>query len=459
MFNAFYQGEITTVSMELAKHNSDIRLIKLIGKKGGYSCPYCKRKLMFKSGDVYEKHFAHWNGASCEEARIQEKEIVKHRKHKKRESSQHKTIISIIHDELKIQEKLNENVSVHYGLEFKAHEKWKYYPDLILINNGKEIAISFLTNISPSKDTSLIRNIRDQNKYYQEKGLEIIWFVEEREQAINLENHTIHFWATEVELANTTNEDEKWTKFLKAMRSKYGHSVIQSLNYKLQSRLDLKVKSLYYISTRSEPITFIINRFILDGIPNAIQGFVLNEGYKLEMGQALVVDDYIKLSDPRIEAELRDQFEKKLNEKIQLKKKLEQELEEQRKKEKQQLEQRRKREEQQKQLRLSQQTSKQLEQQRKIEEHFKKWEIELLKTPGDSMTINKSIESIRGSNDKFLYEEALESRKRNPEGPWRDSRKNKWGICDSCGEFTKDYWYFDGATNMCKCNNCKNKNN
>lgn len=32
---------------------------------------------------------------------------------------------------------------------------------------------------------------------------------------------------------------------------------------------------------------------------------------------------------------------------------------------------------------------------------------------------------------------------------------NDWGICEFCGEKTKDWWFFDGKTGMCKCRKCR----
>lgn len=51
--------------------------------------------------------------------------------------------------------------------------------------------------------------------------------------------------------------------------------------------------------------------------------------------------------------------------------------------------------------------------------------------------------------------EAEDSRKANPQGPWKDSSGNRWGICKTCGTFTRDWWRLDGATNICDCNDCK----
>lgn len=51
--------------------------------------------------------------------------------------------------------------------------------------------------------------------------------------------------------------------------------------------------------------------------------------------------------------------------------------------------------------------------------------------------------------------EAEASRKENPQGPWKDSSGNRWGICKRCSKFTRDWWSLDGDTNMCECNDCR----
>jgi len=53
--------------------------------------------------------------------------------------------------------------------------------------------------------------------------------------------------------------------------------------------------------------------------------------------------------------------------------------------------------------------------------------------------------------------EAEASRKENPQGPWKDRSGKRWGICQHCSKFTRDWWSFNGETNMCQCNDCKYK--
>ena len=71
-----------------------------------------------------------------------------------------------------------------------------------------------------------------------------------------------------------------------------------------------------------------------------------------------------------------------------------------------------------------------------------------------SVTIKGNINAFyQGRPD---YEaEAEASRKENPQGPWKDSSGNRWGICKRCSKFTRDWWSLDGDTNMCECNDCR----
>ena len=58
-----------------------------------------------------------------------------------------------------------------------------------------------------------------------------------------------------------------------------------------------------------------------------------------------------------------------------------------------------------------------------------------------------------------LKAEAQAARESNPNGPWYDSRGiDKWGICLMCGDLSKDWYFFDGGNNTCKCKKCKDRN-
>jgi DNA-directed RNA polymerase subunit RPC12/RpoP len=317
MYNAIYRKiNETTIEEEWRKHNGDLELMRNIGEKGGYTCPYCDSKLMVRAGEKYDRHFAHRSGTSCSEAKVQEKQIKKYKQQKKREASTHKVICSFIYTELKGQESINEDVYVQQGVIAKAKEDWKYYPDLILAIKDREIAISVLTNVTPQKDVKLISSIQKQSEFYRQKGLDVVWFVEEREQTLNMHEHVIHLWASEVNLAIETVEDKEWSRFLETLM-KGNHSVFNVFGYTPINQMDTKVKSLYYVSAKEERVTFTVNRLILDGKDEPYQGFVLNEGYDMRMATALSIRNLsLRLSSPKLEEQLRNDFQKQYETKL-----------------------------------------------------------------------------------------------------------------------------------------------
>lgn len=313
MYSAVY-GAVnhTTMEEEWQKYNGDVELIRNIGEKGGYTCPFCGSKLLIRAGEKNDRHFAHWSGTSCLEAQIQEKQIKKYKQQKKREAPAHPVIRSFIYSELKVQESIHQGVYVQYGVTAKAKECWAYYPDLIVQIRDKEIALCILTNVTARKDITLIKNIQKQNKFFKEKGMDIVWFVEEREQTINKHEHVIHLWASEVDIAVETVEDQKWTTFLQELKQENHHSIFNVFGYVPVNSMDKKVRSLYYVSSQGEHVTFTVNRFILDGRMEPYQGFVFNEGYDMRMGTALSIDNVsLQLSDPVLEEQLRGDFRKK----------------------------------------------------------------------------------------------------------------------------------------------------
>ncbi|WP_052947819.1 competence protein CoiA family protein [Aneurinibacillus tyrosinisolvens] len=345
MYSANYgkAKEHTTIAAEWAKYNSDLELIRNIGKKGGYTCPFCHSKLVIRSGDIKDRHFAHESGTSCFEAKMQEKQINKYKQQKKRESPKHGVILSFIYNELKGQESLHTDVFVEQGVAAKAKEGWKYYPDLILKIKNREVAISVLTNVTPTKDQKLINNIKRQNEFYKEKGLDVVWFVEDREQTLNMHRHTIHLWASEADLIVETTEDQKWTRFLKALRKE--HSIFNVFDYlpvgETTDQMDTRVKSLYYVSAKEDHVTFTVNRLILDRRGEPYQGFIINEGYNMRMSTALSVEDNsLNLADPKRDEELRVDFQKRYQEKAAL---YTTKLEEERKRKEEEEQQQRKR--------------------------------------------------------------------------------------------------------------------
>lgn len=82
---------------------------------------------------------------------------------------------------------------------------------------------------------------------------------------------------------------------------------------------------------------------------------------------------------------------------------------------------------------------------------------ELDLTRANAYTAPKVIPIPFNPRKEQLKQEALTSKNQNPQGPWKDSTGNRWGICSACGEFTRDWWTLDGKTNSCHCNACKYK--
>jgi len=146
----------------------EIEQLKKRAEKGAFRCPYCDETLILKSGDIREEHFAQRHSKSCEISAASE---VYH-KQVKRESKKHSIIKNIIYNELEVQARLKEDLDVGYGFVEKAAEKWKYYPDIIVKNKNKELAITVLTDVTHNKEESsqllllLLLSCREGGRYY-----------------------------------------------------------------------------------------------------------------------------------------------------------------------------------------------------------------------------------------------------------------------------------------------------
>jgi competence CoiA-like predicted nuclease len=76
-------------------------------------------------------------------------------------------------------------------------------------------------------------------------------------------------------------------------------------------------------------------------------------------------------------------------------------------------------------------------QKRLTSEEEQKKEISKIEKYYSNPIIGKDISDNMYENrkEKFVFEE-------------------KWGVCEFCGEKTKDWWYYDGKTKKCKCKKC-----
>jgi competence CoiA-like predicted nuclease len=303
---ALYEGKLFYLKSYLDTGEdikAELDRLKKRADKGAFRCPYCNDTLILKSGNIREEHFSHRHSRSCEFSEASE---VYHQQ-VKRESKAHSVMKEIIYNELKGQEKTNENMQVDYGYIAKGKEKWRYYPDIIVKNADEEIAITILTNVTANKDEKLVRQIRNRNRYYQNKGMQTIWFVEDAEMSVDMNHHVIHLWEAELDIAIKTEEDWKWENVL-------NHLPIEEPLFKLfnyhhrKSPQSFDVRSLYYVHSTETEIVFTVHRFIVDEMKYPFRAFALNEGYQMSMSKALLTKQTIQLSDPEVEEKNRELF-------------------------------------------------------------------------------------------------------------------------------------------------------
>ncbi|WNR45794.1 competence protein CoiA family protein [Paenibacillus roseipurpureus] len=310
---AKYEGKQMNIISEISKYSdamkeSIIDKLRKIAEKGAMTCPFCDEKLILRAGDIRGVHFAHIRGKTCLESSAYDT----YSNQVKRESQKHSVIKELIYDELKTQEKIKPDLKVEYGYKEKAKENWKYYPDIYLNKNGKEYAVSIVTNVYKIGDENVVKVIEKRNKYFTNKGLEIVWFIEDRELADDLSNRVIHLWEAERNLTVKTNADTQWDQFLLNLIMNYSaYDLFEVLNYHKRSSLSIDVRSLYYVHSVGEEITFSVYRLILDEAKAPFRAFAVNEGYKMNISKALLIQDAIQLSDHEHDSKDKELFRNK----------------------------------------------------------------------------------------------------------------------------------------------------
>ncbi|ASA20083.1 competence protein CoiA family protein [Paenibacillus donghaensis] len=296
---ALYEGEILNITAEISRY-SEVEKERMIDKyrkaaeKKAMLCPYCHEELRLRAGEIRDIHFAHLKGMSCQESEAYDT----YHKQTKRENKKHSVIKEIIYNELKGQELIRPDLKVEYGYKEKAEEKWKHYPDIYLNKNGREFAVSVITNVHEIGDEKFVKTINKRNKYFTDKGLESIWFVEDRELADDYEHRVLHLWEAEYGLAIKTEEDYKWDELLKELREQFpGYTIPRLFGYRAHGPMNHDVRSLYYVHSIGDEITFSVYRLILDQMRSPFRAFALTKGYRMNISQALIVRDEILLSD------------------------------------------------------------------------------------------------------------------------------------------------------------------
>jgi hypothetical protein len=187
--------------------------------------------------------------------------LRKYSKQTARESKEHRAIVDIIYDELKVTTKYESDKEVDYGYKAKMH--LNHFPDVLLKIGETELAISVVTNVKSKDGTDVARSVKKRHHYFVEQGMKPIWFIGNKELSIEREKNDIVLWDAKAVTALTTEEDIKWKNAIKTMANDL--SFFKPFNYK-PSMGDLKVVvgSVYHISSNENNIAVSVRRFIKD---------------------------------------------------------------------------------------------------------------------------------------------------------------------------------------------------
>lgn len=313
---ANYERTLIALPEEFNKYpRRDIAIteIRKKGRKHGYRCPFCNEYLILRAGSTNEPHFSHKQGKSCTVARSYEQ----YEKQVKRESVTHSVIRDVIYDDLRNQQRFKADLNVEHGYHSKAESGWKVVPDLVVKKGDSEFGISILTNVYQKGDDALVKTIRKRNLYFSEKGLNNIWFIEDQELSLDLTHRVMFLWESETLLSSKTAWDHKWDELLNRLSENGIYSISEVLNYNEKQTLHTNVQSLYYVHSTTEGITFTVHRVILDELEPPFRALAVNTGYKMQLTEALIIQEHLRLSDDDFEQRqmniLKSDFAKGIN--------------------------------------------------------------------------------------------------------------------------------------------------
>lgn len=296
------------VHLPYSATDDDVSNFKKLAKKEIYQCPYCQAKLIVKHGSERGLYFSHQHSEACEESRMVDNAEKRYTKQVERESSLHKVLLDIIMDELEVKARINHGMFVNVGYKEKAD--WKEYPDIYVKLPNKEIAVCIVTNVSPAHDSKLAQQITKRHEYFIEQGLEPVWFIEKKEQAIEKDKNSIILWDAELTIASKTYEDKMWDKVI--TKEIDDEKLFEYFNYPNTINKKVDVNSLYYIFNNNQQVVVKVQRFLKDRVVKPLRAFLISDGYELPFAEALAIDDGFRLSNPNIEEELRKAFQDKL---------------------------------------------------------------------------------------------------------------------------------------------------
>lgn len=289
-------------------HSTDedrVNNLKKLAQKNLFACPYCQAKLIVKAVDERGLYFSHLHSEACEPSKKVDQAERKYKRQTERETKIHTVIVNILHDELSTQAKIRPNISVEYG--YKAKFDLKEFPDIWVKIGDKEFALSVITNVSSSSDGKLSNQIIKRHQYFKEQGMEPIWFIEKKEQSVEMEKNAIVLWDAELAISSKTEEDHLWDKLL--MQVINNREFFTYFNYPFYNdSVEIDVRSLYYIYSNEEKIVVKVQRFMKDRTDKPYRAFLLNNGYEIPFSEALTIKDEFLLSNSSSEEEHRKNF-------------------------------------------------------------------------------------------------------------------------------------------------------
>lgn len=305
MREAIHISEKQLYHLSRSVTENEISNLKKLAEKGLFQCPYCESKLKVRSGEKREVHFSHHHSESCEESKVVEKAEKKYTKQIKRETPKHQTMVMIVHDELQTQSRTRNGMYVDFGYRAKSH--LSEFPDVWVKLGDEEFAISILTNVSPQQDQVLSDKIIKRHMNFVEQGMHPIWFIENKELAIEKEKNAIVLWDAEAVLALKTEEDRIWDYML--AKTIKDLSFFDLYNYvPTMKEIAIDVRSLYYIYSNDDRIVVKVQRFLNDRLKKPFRSFLINEGYEMSFAEALSLQNNFILCNTDIEEENRKKF-------------------------------------------------------------------------------------------------------------------------------------------------------
>ncbi|WP_262177388.1 competence protein CoiA [Saccharococcus sp. Marseille-Q5394] len=302
MKEAWHKNDSKIYIIPQSLSESEVMNHKQIARKGTFICPYCKAKLIVKSGEVLGNFFSHQHGEGCEPSKLSEARYRKYEKQKKNDTPRHLQILALMNDELEVLSRVYPHLSISYGYlnsDFK-----KYIPDLALKINANKYAITILTNISNSTDSSIAKSIQQERIYYKSLGFDALFFIERNNLGVDTNGRSLVLWAAEREALSTQKADLHWVEFL----SKLAPMNEQQKVLKLPNT-ELIVKSILYITPANEEIAIESFRVLEQKNATPARAYFLSEPYKLTFSKAFKLDnDSLTLSDLQIESEQQKQY-------------------------------------------------------------------------------------------------------------------------------------------------------